>query len=350
MARGSQHLTAAVAVFIASAYSAQLAFADGSDKSDFSLRFPAALGRFSPYADVAATGGASAGSKWQSSVNPAATAWQDIQGSRHWSFSPQYSQIAFHEGTVLQVLSGSITRASNRWGTSQVTLAHARSNDRAMRAPLPDYRFSYHMDYLQCQWGRRLFEAATLGASVSFAPSEVTTTFGAEPHTRTSSDTYGLRVGALYRAAQNLLAGIVVDYSQSPSATTTQDIFEVGIGGVCVDDRTRQFSVRAGSSYEYRQDSTVNLDYQYGSLENDTGGMDVHRMLAGVDHRIADALFARAGCCLDHHSNMSWTGGLGIYLHRQISTDVGYQYDMFPEIKSEFGTSDLVTVSVSVSL
>jgi hypothetical protein len=73
-------------------------------------------------------------------------------------------------------------------------------------------------------------------------------------------------------------------------------------------------------------------------------------MFAGIDHRIVDALFIRAGVALDNHGNASYTGGLGIYPTKQLSIDVGYQYDMFPEIQSEFGRSQLVSISIGIVL
>ena len=88
--KGSKYLMRIIACFIALAGVGNFAYADGFDEKDFSLRFPAALSRFSSYADVAATGGASAGSKWQSSVNPASIAWQSIAGRDHLSLSPQH--------------------------------------------------------------------------------------------------------------------------------------------------------------------------------------------------------------------------------------------------------------------
>jgi opacity protein-like surface antigen len=108
--------------------------------------------------------------------------------------------------------------------------------------------------------------------------------------------------------------------------------------------------MRAGPSYEYRKNSTVSLDYQYSSFENDTGKLEVHRMFAGIDHRIVDALFVRGGFALDNKGNTAWTCGLGIYPLKELSIDVGYQYDMFPEIQSEFGRSHLLTISFSVIL
>ena len=343
-------LIGVIALFISSASLGNHAYANGFDDKDFSLRFPAALSRFSSYADVAATGGASAGSKWQSSVNPAATGWQSLPGRYHLSLNPQYSAIMFQEGTVLHVMSESVTKEFKKFGTLQVSLAQVRSNERAIQAPLPDYKFSYDMNYAQAQWGKRVTDDFALGGNFNYSSSEVINKIGADKYLDSSSDSYGFRVGTLYRITKNLLGGIVVDYSQSPSTTTTYDIFGWGIGDVIVKDTTKQFSLRAGPSYEYRKDSTVSLDYQYNSFENDTGKLEVHRMFAGVDHRIVDALFVRGGVALDNKGNTSWTGGLGIYPFKQLSIDVGYQYDMFPEIQSEFGRSQLFTISISVIL
>jgi opacity protein-like surface antigen len=349
-AQSIRGLIGVIALFIALANFGNYSYAQGFDDKDFSLRFPAALSRFSSYADVAATGGASAGSKWQSSINPASTAWQRIQGSYNVSLSPQYSQILFQEGTVLHVLSESITKDFDNFGTVQMSFAQVRSNERAMRSPLPDYTFSYDMDYFQIQWGKRVSDDLALGGNFNYSSSDVTTKYITETHTHTSSNSYAFRVGTLYRICTNFLGGIVVDYSESPSTMSVYDIFGSGIGDVNVEDRTKQFTFRAGPSYEYSNNSTLNVDYQYISLKNDTGELEVHRMFAGVDNRIVDALFVRGGFALDNHGNTSWTAGLGIYPLEQLSIDIGYQYNMFPEIQAEFGRSHLVTISISVIL
>jgi opacity protein-like surface antigen len=334
-----------------------MAYADGYEEKDFSLRFPAALSRFSSYADVAAVGGASAGSKWQSSVNPASTGWQSLPGSYRISLNPQYSAIMFEKSTNLHVISESITKQFEKFGTLQVSLAQVRSNERAQITPSDlawiaplQYKFAYDMNYGQVQWGKRFTDDFALGLNFNYSASEVTNKIGTDKIADSTSDSYGVRAGALYRLATNLLGGIVVDYSQSPSTTTIYDIYSLGTGNVIAEDTTRQFMVRVGPSYEYRKDSTLNLDYQYGSFKNDMGTMGVHRMFAGIDHRIIDALFVRGGFALDNEGNKSWTGGLGIYPLKQLSIDVGYQYNMFPEIKSEFGRSQLVTISLSVIL
>ena len=115
-------LAGVIALLIALACLENNAYADGFDDKDFSLRFPAALSRYSSYADVAATGGASAGSKWQSSVNPASTGWQSIPSRYHFTLSPQYSSIIFREGTILHVIAESVTKDFEEFGTFQVGL------------------------------------------------------------------------------------------------------------------------------------------------------------------------------------------------------------------------------------
>jgi hypothetical protein len=345
-------LVGVIASFIALASLGTYAYADGFDDKDFSLRFPAALSRFSSYADVAAVGGASAGSKWQSSVNPAATGWQSLAGSYHISLNPQYSAIMFQEGTVLHVISESVTKEFEKFGTLQVSAAQVRSNERDTRQDIfgSKIKFAYDMNYAQVQWGKRFSDDFALGGNLNYSSSEVTNKIDTLKLADSSSDSYGFRVGTLYRIAENLLGGLVVDYSESPSTTTIYDIFGLGIGDVEVKDRTKQFALRVGPSYEYRKDSTVSLDYQYSSFKNDTGNLEVHRIFAGIDHRIVDALFIRGGVALDNHGNASWTCGLGIYPLKELGIDIGYQYDMFPEIRTEFGRSHLLTLSISVIL
>lgn len=324
-----------------------LAYAADYDEKDFSLRFPAALSRFSSYADVAATGGASAGSKWQSSSNPAALAWQSLTGTYRVSLNPQYSAIKFKEGTNLHVVTGSVTKEFEKYGTLQFAYAKARSNGDDTKQGIG---FHYDMDYVQFQYGKRFSDDFALGAGVNISSAEVDNTYGVLRLANSSSKTYGVRLGGLYRIAGNLLGGLVLDYSSSPSSTKYYDTS--GLFGpvyLQTNDTTKQFTLRVGPSYEYMKDSTVSLDYQYGLFKNDTGNMEVHRVYAGIDHRIVDALFIRGGMAFDRNGFTGWTCGLGIYPTKQISIDLGYQYNMYPELESEFGRSHTFVVSLGVS-
>ena len=340
-------LISLIIIVISSGPLVELVKADSINDKDFSLRFPASLNRFSSYADVAAAGGASAGSKWQTSVNPASSAWQSISGTYHLSLNPQYSAIVFNEGTVLHVISETATKDFQKIVTFELAGAHVRSNNSATRQGL---NLSYEMDYLQVQWGKRFSDYFALGGNFNYASSEVVNSIDRAKFADSRSDTYGFRLGGLCRMAENLLGGLVVDYSWSPSKTTYYDVFGTGTGDMEIRDRTRQLTLRLGPSYEYRKDSTVNLDYQFSSIKNDTGTLEVHRLFAGIDHRIADALFVRGGLALDNYGNTSWTGGFGIYPLKNFSIDIGYQYNMFPEVHAEFGMAHTATISLGITL
>jgi hypothetical protein len=321
--------------------------AGGFDNKDFSLRFPAAFSRFSSYADVAATGGACAGSKWQSSVNPAAMDWQNMPGHCQLGLNPQYSSIFFQEGAVLHVISESATKELQQFGTFELALAQLRSNDYDTRQGI---RFSSDMDYVQVQWGKRFPNDLALGGNFNYSSTEVANKIDALTLADASSDAYDFRFGTLFPMAENLLGGLVLDYGWSPSTTIIYDIFNYGIGDLRIKDRTKQFILRTGPSYEFKKDSIISLDYQYGSFKNDTGEMEVHRMLAGIDYGIMEALFVRGGFAADNQGNASWTCGLGIYPLKELGIDMGYQYDMFPELQPEFGRSHLLTLSISLVL
>jgi hypothetical protein len=113
-------------------------------------------------------------------------------------------------------------------------------------------------------------------------------------------------------------------------------------------DRTRQVLVRPGISYEYKKGSSIYVDYQFGSFWNDTGTLNVHRALAGIEHGINDWIFLRAGTTYDvRNGRAAWTGGVGFYPTSWFSLDMAYQYDMFPEIAQDFGRAQTLNISMS---
>lgn len=344
--RNHTHKTSAVMLILSGSLClAQPCFAGGFDNSDFSLRLPAALNRFSSCSDVAATGGASAANKWQSSVNPASTAWMPLAGTFQMSLNPQYSAILFDQGTVLNVVTESITKDFKNYGSLQLTALQVRSNERLDRQGTA---FGYDMNHLQLQWGKRLSDDFAAGINLNYASTTVTNRIESAIQAKSVSDSYGIRAGLLYRAMPDLMVGLVTDYSVSPATTTISDISGSGGSDEVLRDRTKQFTIRTGPAYEYEKDSTLYFDYNFIFLENSTGNLGVHRFHAGVDHKIAEPLFLRGGLILDNHGNTSWTGGVGLYPSDKFGIDLGYQYNIFPEIQSEFGPAHLISIALSI--
>jgi hypothetical protein len=92
----------------------------------------------------------------------------------------------------------------------------------------------------------------------------------------------------------------------------------------------------------------VFADYQYAWFENDTGELTVHRFSGGVQHRVAEPLFLRAGATSDQHGNVGLLAGLSFVFAKWGSVDFGYQYDTLPELDREFGTSHTFQLTLGI--
>jgi hypothetical protein len=324
------------------------AAADPYKGADFSLRFPAALTRFSTYGDVAGYGGASAGAKWSSSTNPASIGWLDIEQPLHICTSGQFSRLWFDNGTNFDVFAESVTWDGDDLGTFLVASAQASTNEEPTRDMGMDFRFT--ADIFQLQWAKKLSETWAVGANFGWTKSGCRYKFGPFPILESNSDCYDIRLGTLHQLAERFLGGVVVDYGWSRDRTEFYSIPAIGQSAAKVYDRTRQFLVRPGVSYEYMKDSTVYLDYQYGVFWNDTGTLNVHRIYAGVEQALCEWIYARGGTTYDPCvETCAWTGGLGFYPTRWLSIDLAYQYNVFPEIANEFGRAQTFNVSASIS-
>ena len=321
------------------------ALAAGYNGEDFSLRLPAALTQFSPYGDVAGVGGASVGSPYSSSVNPAAAGWSKMTGAWHASFSPQYSALIFDNGSRMNVFAETLQWDGQEAGVFQLTAAQERSNHAPTREGL---NFGFDLNNAQLVWGRKFGENFALGAGFNYNGSDTTYDVGSASLSKTTSHAYGGRVGSLFRVTERCLAGLVVDYSQGPAQTTVHDVFGSGLGDLYLTDKGSQALVRAGISYEYVKDSRVYFDYHYGTFWNGTGSLTVNRFLLGVEQALCKAVFLRGGTAVDTCGNVAFTGGVGLYPTEWLSLDLAYQYNMFPELIPDFGRANTVTASLTV--
>jgi hypothetical protein len=301
--------------------------------------------RFAPYGDVAGYGGASAGSKWSSSVNPTALGWLDIEGKLQTYTSGQYSRVWFKRGTRLDVFAESVLVDLDEWGSFLVAAAQIESNRSEMTS---GYDFYLASDQVQLGWAKKFTKDWGLGIALNYSKSVCRNDYGTIPVDQANSDTYTIRLGGTYQITEKLLGGLVLDYGWSEDRTCWYAIPAWGMPEAHERDTTRQFLVRPGVSFEYVKDSFLYLDYQFGTFWNDTGTLNVHRVYTGVEHGLNEWIFARVGTAIDPcASTYAVTCGLGFYPATWFSVDVGYQYDMLPEVVEEFGRSHIFNVSVS---
>ncbi len=315
------------------------ALAGGFSDEPFSLRLSAALTRYSGYGDVAGVGGASAGSPWNSSVNPAAAAWT---APAPLCASPQLSAIHFDEGTRLTAGVASLTFGSEATGWFLPTVAKVWSN----RAPTSlGLDFEFDLQQFQLQWGKRFTENFAAGVTGGMARSETRFTSAFGPVASSDDTAANLRLGGLYRVAPRWIAGLVIDYGRAWSDT---DLY-TPLGPYQTHDTTRQVLVRPGFSLEYADKSFLYVDYQYGRFGNDEGTLVVHRLFAGAEHRVFKWFYPRLGASYDNRRNLAGTAGIGLYPMPALSVDLAYQHDFFPELDPELGPSRAWTLSLSWS-
>ena len=331
---------------LAAFLAATQAWAGGFGGYDLSLRLPAALSRFSPYADVAGVGGASVASTWASSINPASADWRESPGPHGLGFCPQYSAIPFQEGTVIHVVNEFLMWQNDQWGTFLPALTQVRSNH---ATTLQGLGFEYQLDNCQIPWGKRIAENWAVGGNFNCSSSEMTFDSGPAVVSRTDSQSYDFSVGVLHQALDRLTLGVVFDYGFSPSRTTFYDLLGTGSGDVTVHDTGYQYLLRPGIAFEYQKDSVIYFDYQLVSFFDDTGQLYISRFLLGVEHQIVKGYFVRSGIALDDHGSAGWSAGIGIYPFEKIAIDLAYQYDMFPELYPEFRRSQTLAVSLGLA-
>lgn len=314
----------------------------GSDYSDkpFSLRLPPAFLRFT---EVSAAGGETVANRLSSAINPASAGWLNLPTKLGLIAAPYYSNVCFDAGTQLHIVGESLTWDTRRWGTIQPTLSQIRSNRETTRQGL---EFDYRVDTVQVQWAKRFGEWG-LGATFNFADAEIVQKLGAIRVAEGHAESYRFRFGGLYEPASKWLVGLMFEYGFQPWRSTALVLGPQGFMRVKTAGTQYQFLLRPGVSYEYAKYSTVFLDYQYGTFHNRFGCFQNHRFSAGVDHRLLDWLFLRIGGSFDARGNLAWTCGASVHLARWCGIEFGYQYDVLPELRQEFGRSHTLQLTFS---
>ena len=107
--------------------------------------------------------------------------------------------------------------------------------------------------------------------------------------------------------------------------------------------------VRTGVNYEYRTLSSIYMDYVAGRFRNSSQSMTTKTLLLGIEHQFFPWLYARAGVAHDFRGVNGKTVGLGVVPSENLSVDLAYQQDIFPELLPEFGEAEVLNLSVNFS-
>ncbi len=316
------------------------------DAADFSLRLPASFSRFSSYASVTAGGNAQAASEWPSSANPASCAWPHPQRLFAHSASAQFNAIPFDAGTALFVAGESLALDAGKWGVFLPVAVQVRSNHELTRAGTG---FDFYADYYQLQWARPIADRWTAGLNLNYTATATRFDVGGAPAVETRSDTYAARLGLLGQVAPKLRLGLTLDYGCAPAWTDRFDFLNLGVGTRRAHDSTQRILGRTGLVWNYHPRGNLYLDYQGGTLWNDTGTLWVHRFPIGVEHWLVPRLLlGRAGMTVDTRGEVSPSVGIGLQAGRRTFLNLAYQYNMFPELKRDFDAAQTIAFSIGV--
>ncbi|MHC4982407.1 MAG: hypothetical protein ACYTF6_04465 [Planctomycetota bacterium] len=324
--------------------SVSLAGSDYSDKG-FGLRLPPAFIRFR---EVSAVGGPTVANRYSSAVNPASADWSEVPSRFGLVLAPYFSSVMFEEGTRIDVISETVNWDSRDWGTFQPTLAQIRSNrDENRQGQL----FDYSVDVFQIQWAKRR-ENFAFGVNFNYSEAELVLKMSGGPFdglrlSESHAESYRLRFGALYEPYEKWLTGMVFEYGFAPFRATKKLPTQFGV--MTSKDRgvPHQFVFRSGVSYEYADFSTAYLDHQLGVFLEGDKELKTNRFFLGFDHRLLDGLFVRANGSMDARGNAGWQVGLTAFVSKQCSFSVGYGYNMYPELRPEFGRAQTLQFVLS---
>jgi hypothetical protein len=320
--------------------------ADDLTSAPFSLRFPASIGHLSFYGDVSALSGASAASKWESSPNPANKGW-GFQADYDWRLSGQYNNIDFDNGTTLHFVSETAAIDAGAAGVFRLGLLEATSNTETARGALSlPYEFDLHA--IQLSWAKKLCEVFSLGAEVTFSRGETAFKLPAFDFVNTEKDTWGFRLGGLWKPADKWFLGLYGDYINGQADTVLNVPTPLGVLHATGSDTVQQWLIHPGIAYEFKENAMIHADYEAGWVFNDDQTLQLNRWSMGTDIPLMKFLYLRAGAAVDAHSNFSWSTGVGFYPSKHVFIDLAYQNDAFPELKQEFGRSRTLNASIAI--
>ncbi|MDB5753639.1 MAG: hypothetical protein JWR56_67 [Massilia sp.] len=320
--------------------SGQSAAAD--DLTDFSVRLPSALSKFSGAGDVVAVGGASAGSRYASGINPASLDWQPSL-DQPWTISPQLTSIRFDHGPRLDVGSASVGRNLAGAGSVQLIAANIGNNGKQEG----DFML-LQGNVAELQWGKKLNDELAVGVNLNYSRLNTKAGMGGFLLADGDTTTKGVRAGLLWGVSKKMLAGLVAEHAGSRYAA---DQFNPTCFCLMpVSEKGRSNLVRAGLSYEYADQSSLYLDYLASRFTSPSAALSDRTVFAGVEHRVTPGVFLRGGVARGMRGTLAGTVGFGFAPSNNWSIDIAYQHDMYAELHPEFGRAKVFNAGLNFAL
>lgn len=313
---------------------------DNYEDKGFGVRLPPAFIRFR---EVTTMGAETVANRYSSAINPASAGWTPVPSKLGIVPAAYYSQVHFANDMRLHLWGESVRIDLKEWGTFQPSLSQIRVNEKTNRQGL---EFGYHVDTFDMQWAKRCDNVA-FGVAFNYARARVTHDLGPMRVSESDADSYRFRFGGLWEPIENLLAGAIFEYGFAPYDARTF-LFRPRRMTILDSGVPHQYVFRPGVSYEYGDMSSVYCDYQFGAFTQGHDTLKSNRFNFGVDHRLLEFLWGRFGLSIDARGNVGFTTGLSAHLAEWMSFDAAYQYDMYPELRREFGRSHTIQLALAL--
>jgi hypothetical protein len=337
-------------VFIAAVH----ALAGDLNDEPVGFRIGLALDRGSTFTDVIGLS-ASAAYPYGSSVNPAADDYLRAPPNVFTLAGTATGNYAWFEGSG-QISAGAVS-GQYRWpDVGTITVSYSRIDSHDARTHQREM-LVLRANEVDVGYSRRVASDIVLGGEVRLTESTLSLAGSAAGFPfQAGTESLGVegRLGVLAGLGADWLVGATAGVGTT-RARTNADVLTppppFGFGRLRSEfkDTVNSVNLRLGAGWRPSTAFGAYGDLQYLALSGNDNTVDVLRLFAGLEYLPHDTVAFRVGGSIDDHSNATLSSGLGIYVFKHLQIEAAYVYNAFPEVRREFGTAHVLSLSIVVS-
>lgn len=297
------------------------------------------------------------------SINPAARGW-DVSAKDVASITYIDANSQSDARIIATPLSININKPS--FGSFFCAYAHTETQDESGKDNLDQ---SLDSDEFWLSYSRRTSDKTSFGVQIKYTDADIKNEFfnmewgGLPGRIKTSLKSYDLNLGVLTQLNNTWYAGFSGTYSLGTTKNKlinvndlynpiSNSIIPSGMTLSSVNDDYNFTALRVGVGYKPQDKLGLYADFHQLFINSDQGGSaETQRTELGVEYQ-GEILRYRAGLSLDSDSEISKSIGLGCKFNSSdypIIIDMGYQWNTAPEIRSEFGRFDILSITASMA-
>ena len=258
------------------------------------------------------------------------------------------SDTFFNNGTSVSGFSGIGAVRLEEAGT--LTAAYVRFDSHDGTSRQGDH-YALRTNEFFLGYSHRLAEYLAIGVEIQVSDStlNIDDTFLSFPR-GTSSDTLGagFDLGVMMAVHETVLIGVHGGFKWDRTETDGQ----VDAGGppipIDVEDTFRTSEFRCGIGWQPTPQVGVFADWQYVSVDSDSGTTEVGRVYLGTEIYPIETLAMQLGTVVDTQPQLGVSAGLAYYGIKGVPIKLAYAFNTLPEVRREFGRSHVLSATVVI--